>query len=99
MDKSGRRFVVHFQLIEQPKNLAEKTNQKTRNYNLDLSSQRGHATPKSSDNRSGTLTIPIFSQSGNNEVGLTLPLFDAGIPRSLLPRVSLVKLTFAPLRS
>ena len=43
MDKSGRRFVVHFQLIEQPKNLAEKTNQKTRNYNLDLSSQRGHA--------------------------------------------------------
>jgi len=30
-------------LIEQPKNLAEKTNQKTRNYNLDLSSQRGHA--------------------------------------------------------
>src|SRR5258708_2995622 len=28
MDKSGRRFVVHFQLIEQPKNLAEKTNQK-----------------------------------------------------------------------
>ena len=43
MDKSGRRFVVHFQLIEQPKSLAEKTNQKTRNYNLDLSSQRGHA--------------------------------------------------------
>src|SRR5207245_2215973 len=52
MDKSGRRFVVHFQLIEQPKNLAEKTNQKTRNYNLDLSSQRGHAT-RSNHSRTG----------------------------------------------
>jgi hypothetical protein len=31
-------------LTEQPRNPAEKTNQKTQNYNLDLSIQRGHAT-------------------------------------------------------
>src|SRR5258708_13183255 len=44
MDKSGRRFVVHFQLIERPRKTTEKTNQKkTQNYNLDLSSQRGQA--------------------------------------------------------
>jgi hypothetical protein len=30
-------------LTEQPRNPAEKTNQKTQNYNLDLSIQRGHA--------------------------------------------------------
>jgi hypothetical protein len=30
-------------LIEQPRNPAKKTNQKTQNYNLGLSSQRGHA--------------------------------------------------------
>src|ERR1700737_400931 len=40
MDKSGRRFVVQLSIDRTTK----KTNQKTQNYTLDLSSQRGQAT-------------------------------------------------------
>jgi len=39
MDKSGRRFVVQLSIDRTTK----KTNQKTQNYTLDLSSQRGQA--------------------------------------------------------
>src|SRR5258708_19500317 len=92
MDKSGRRFVVHFQLIEQPKNLAEKTNQKTRNYNLDLSSQRGHA---SKDRRQHLLQL---TTAGRRKLVRSLPLWEEA-QRQFLSQIGTSNPSTVPLRS
>jgi hypothetical protein len=54
-------------LTEQPRNPAEKTNQKTQNYNLDLSIQRGHARVQCTDliflGRFSHIAIKVFKSS------------------------------------
>src|ERR1700730_16204017 len=57
MDKSGLRFVVHFQLIEQPRKLTKKT----QNYNLELSSQRGQASTPSDGSHGATKPLSPVS--------------------------------------
>ena len=70
MDKSGLRFVVHFQLIEQPRNLTKKT----QNYNLELSSQRGQASSIGGSQKKHTSITLVIESSGQRFLAFADPL-------------------------